>query len=254
MLSQVEFPISASTTPQHGNSGYLSQQPSYFAGTDAAARPPSTGVLAENKWFQTATGMPQASVPPNLPPPLQDTSSFATVPPPGFDFTSQLHGGLGQTLLGSQAENGFSSRLEMDSRFVGDHQDRREEYIRQLEAENRYLRTCLIQFLGPNAAALSLLPPLPGGPQQSPFASDSSVGLPLPCGPCPPPPGDLAPKSGSSSLLPMTSASQGLSPSAPPFWPAWQDPSDGVPPHQPSGLEQVSASLRQDAEGHVASR
>merc|ERR1740117_82363 len=179
MLSQVDFPISASTSPQHVNSGYLSQQPSYFAGTDAAARPPSTGVLAENKWFQTATGMPQQSSPPSgLPPPLQDPSNFGTAPPPGYDFSCQLPCGPGQTLLGPQAENGYASRLEMESRFVGEQQDRREEYIRQLEAENRYLRTCLIQYLGPNAAALSLLPPLPCvPPQPSAFFRQPDGGL-----------------------------------------------------------------------------
>lgn len=285
MLPQADFPVPASTSPQHGGSaGFLPQQP-YFAGTDAAARPPSTAMPVENKWFQTATGTPSQSSPPGgLPPSLQDNSSFTSSPPPGYDFQSQMVGGPCQTLLGPPAENGYTNRLELETRYgglpTGDPQDRREEYIRQLEVENRYLRTCLIQYLGPNAAALSLLPPPPGGPPHQPFyrppeglsnlvppEADSVVGA-LPFGPCPPPPpGVPAPMPPGASLvqgngLPaMTSASQGLSPSAPPFWPAWQDTGEMVdasnrfdaPSHHPSCLEQVAVPLRQDADGHVVS-
>jgi len=282
VLPQADFACpNVSTPPQHnGSAGFLPQQPQYFGGSDAASRPPlPASALVENKWYQTATGTPTQSSPPQLPPPLQE--NFISSPPPCYDFNSQMSGGLGQTLLGPPAENGYQSRLDLEPRYPGDGLDRREEYIRQLESENRYLRTCLIQYLGPNAAALSLLPPPPGGPPQQQFfrppelsglmAADDIVNgsaHPLPFGPCPPPPpGVPAPMPPGASLvqggvLPtMSSASQGLSPSAPPFWPAWQDTGDitdasarfEVPPHQASCLEQVAVPLLQDANGHLVS-
>jgi hypothetical protein len=238
LLPQADF--IAPTVPSL-NSAFSSQQPPYFNGTDAAARPtPSAGAtLGENKWFQTATGTALQSPPGTLPSPVQDNSSFGT-PPPGYDMAGQMPGGLGHTLLGPPGETGYPRPFEMESCFAGEQSDRREEYIRQLEAENRYLRTCLIQCMGPNAAAMSLLPPPPGGPPSQGFfrlpdglsipdVSDTPVG-PLPFGQCPPPPpGVPAPMPSSvqgASAPPMTTTSNGLCPNAPPFWPAWQEPSD----------------------------
>lgn len=286
MLPQADFPVSTSTTPLGSSAGFLQQQAPYYTGPDAGARPANGAMgpaLAENKWFQDglqATGAPSPSSPGGLPPPLQDGPNFAAAAPPGYDFPSQLPGGPCQTLLGPQAENGYPNRMEMDSRYAGE-QDRREEYIRQLESENRYLRTCLMQYLGPNASALSLLPPPPGGPQQQqyfrppeglgnlvpPDVSDGSVGAPMQFGGCPPPPPGVpapmppgAPMVPGSGLPPSTNTTGGLSPSAPPFWPAWQDAGEMVdasrfdaPPHHPACLDQVAVPLRQDADGHVVS-
>lgn len=278
MLPPADFPVSAATSPQHGAAtGFLTQQPNYFAGADGGPRPPGTTMGSENKWFQTATGTASQSSPPaGLAPTLQESSTFASSPP-GYEFGGQLPGG---SLLGPSAEVGNPSRLELESRYyAGEHQDRREEYIRQLEQENRYLRTCLIQYLGPNAAALSLVPPPPGGLPQQPFYRSPEglsslvppeadpAGPPLPFAPCPPPPpGVPAPMPPGAPLVPgsglpaMTSGGQGLSPSAPPFWPAWQDAGEmdvssryEVPTHHPPCLEQVAVPLRQDADGHVVS-
>jgi len=268
MLPQAEYSVSASTTPQHAASaGFLAQQTAYYTGTDAASRSTGPAVapgLATDKWYQA----PVSASPSQAPvPQLQE--SFATAPPPGYEFPGQLTGGPGQTLLGP-ADSGFGSRVEMEPRFSGE-QDRREEYLRQLEAENRYLRTCLVQYLGPNAPALSLLPPPPGGPQQNFFRAaeghtmqgqpdDPTGGPALAFGPCPPPPpGVPAPMPPGVSIPQQPLASHGLSPSAPPFWPAWQETTEllegascyDVPPHHPSILEQVP--LRQDADGHVVS-
>lgn len=269
-----DFPVSSPATP----SGFLPQQPQYYAGLDAGARPSSAGAsLGENKWFQTATGTAQQASPPGvLPAPMQDNSNFLSAPPPGYDFPGQLPGIPGQTLPGSPAENGYGvNQVEMDARYSGGEQlDRREEYIRQLEAENRYLRACLVQCLGPNATALSLLPPPPGGPPQQSFfrpaeglsmPADEVDTAPLPFSQCPPPPpgvpAPMPPGAAIASgpvLAPTTSASQGLSPSAPPFWPAWQDPADLVdnarfdaPPHHPPSFEQVAVPHHQDADGQM---
>lgn len=282
LLPQADFPVSASTgMTSTGSSGFLPQhQPPYsFNGSDAASRPTPSVVapISENKWFQNTAGtsVHQTTPPCSISPPLQDASNFAT-PPPGYEMPGQMQGGLGQTLLGPPAENGYPSCLEMDARFGGEHPDRREEYIRQLEAENRYLRTCLIQYLGPNAPALSLLPPPPGAPPQQgyfratdglsiPDACPDAMAGPLPFGPCPPPPpgvpAPLPPGASSipgSGMLPVSSTSQGLCANAPPFWPAWQEPAEidtssrfNAPHHSP-GLEH-SVPLCQDGNGNVMS-
>merc|ERR1712217_156341 len=99
--------------------------------------------------------------------------------------------------------------------------DKRDEYIHQLEAENRYLRACLLQYMGPGASAVL--------PQRS-----SAFSGPLGTAP----PGAL-PSAGSLSTVlgtpssvdaalvaPTAALAQNLSASAAPFWPAaqpWQD-------------------------------
>jgi len=216
MLPQTDFPVCASTVPQHGDASFLSQL-TLWPGSDAAARPPSAtigGAFGEPNWFQAATSMPPQSYPP----------------------------GGSPALLGPSADNGYPSRIEMESQLGGDRKDSREEYISLLEAENRYLRTSLIGYLGPNAAALSLLPPLPGGPPQQSafFPSDPTGGPSPPGGPTTMSAGPLlVPES--LSLPAMTSASQGLSSNALPFWPGVDASGRFNPPglHQ-SCNEQVS--------------
>lgn len=72
-----------------------------------------------------------------------------------FESSANLPSGNPALWKGS----GPAPGLELPVPTAGDH-DRRDQYIQQLEAENRYMRACLQQYLGP--AAGTIFPTLPG--------------------------------------------------------------------------------------------
>eukprot|EP00928_Gymnodinium_smaydae_P047059 TRINITY_DN31398_c0_g1_i1.p1 TRINITY_DN31398_c0_g1~~TRINITY_DN31398_c0_g1_i1.p1 ORF type:complete len:564 (+),score=130.07 TRINITY_DN31398_c0_g1_i1:173-1864(+) len=139
-------------------------------------------------------------------------------PPPGFDpFPAEA-------LVGGVAA--FPPRLEdLEASCPGDAKD---EYIRQLEAENRYLRSCLLQYTGgagltcpADAATLAVATAslygsdcLASTPQTAP--------QPLPSAAAPLKPMPAA----ATQLAPQAGGLQGLSAGAAPFWPSagqvWQ--------------------------------
>jgi len=208
-----------------------------------------------------------------------------------YDMTSQVPASPRQTLLGTAgpvADAAYAQQLSIEPRYTD--KDPKNEYIHQLEAENRYLRACIMQCLGPSAAA-SMLPPGPAGNQQ-PFARATEglsvlespiLGTPgdvsgLATSPpgdtqqvpvytsCPPPPpGEPAPvpPGFGASPVPVANAGQGnLSASALPFWPAgqgvWSPQNEGGSSAElgdavrfDSGARAVP--LHQDAEGHIVS-
>ncbi|CAK0829575.1 unnamed protein product [Prorocentrum cordatum] len=106
---------------------------------------------------------------------------------------------------------GFSTRMEPT--FAEDR-DRKDEYIRQLEMENRYLRAYVAQLVGSSPGAV-----LPPGDHPA-AAPEHQQALPSPT---PPPPESSAqPLPPSTSSAGAAPASQSLSPAAAPFWPAGQ--------------------------------
>jgi len=253
LLPQADgFAASPATTPSGAVAGcYLSQQPPPFF-APAASRAPASALAAgssEGKWLQAASPPQQCA---GAPPPA--------VGPSGFEFSGQLP----STMLGPGADAAYAQRLELEARYAGES-DRREDYVRRLEAENRYLRSLLAQCMGPGATSTAAPPPRTPSAQSlqapssllpflrspdslavlpPPEGSDNTVAPQLaPYGPCPPPP-PLPPPSVPSAmppaksgvppgvapmLPPHTGGSQALSPSAPPFWPvgqAWHDAGD----------------------------
>lgn len=256
MLPDAEFTASACGTPQQASMAFMPAQQPMFYSNPPVARPPQPGVAPNlddsSQWGKAA------QLCGNMSP--QDGGGFMMPPAAGYDITSQVPASPRQTLLGTAgptADAAYSQQLNIEPRYTD--KDRREDYIQQLEAENRYLRACLVQCLGPNAA--TVLPPMAGN--QQPFArqqeglsvleapmlgtpGDAVNGLPvaprgdvqqLPVfGSCPPPtpppesPAPLPPGFGASTVPGSmsgtaafpTSGNNTLSPSALPFWPVGQ--------------------------------
>jgi len=243
MLSQADFPPTPvsgmlHTAPEHlpasANTGFPPCQPTFFPGSSSAGRS-ACELGAEidpngSKWFSLGSGQletlplmpPMPSMPPM--PPLQRTqdevsSTAFAGGPPGFDYLSQP--------ASSSPARGDAGVPSMPAGT--------ETYIRQLEAENRYLRAYMLQYMGPGAGAL-LPPATPSAhpSQKLPLdvvgaLQETSVALSgaaasrqqLTFGPTSFPAASMPSATNSScaeSQRPLTS--HGLSPSAAPFWPS----------------------------------
>lgn len=205
--------------------GECAQQSLYFQGataseTHSAPNMSSESFLGANKWY---TG-PSTQL---------CSGSLATTPP--MDTSPDVAGGcVGAWKGAGYAEAGTSQGFpgqslaeampvqqpEMKAAYL-EEPDRRDEYIHQLEAENRYLRACLSQYMGPGASAML---PQRGGAFSGPLGTAPPAAMPSA--------GSLsaalgAPSSLDTALLaPPVVVAQGLSPGAAPFYPAgqpWQD-------------------------------
>mmetsp|Transcript_56685 Transcript_56685/g.159932 ORF Transcript_56685/g.159932 Transcript_56685/m.159932 type:complete len:552 (-) Transcript_56685:44-1699(-) len=218
-------------------------------------------------WYHQAGTLPSqlcGGAVATAPPPFQEAPGYAGQAAPAFDFLCQQAPGSACQPAGPVT---YHARVDPEeARAVRGHE--REEYIRQLEDENRYLRACLMQCMGPAAAGAVMQPfahhqqqqqqqqqhqpaqppplavfhPLDGmplAPVPLPEAGVDNVvaatdrhqafgGSTFP--PPPPHPGVPPPAPpGAPPLLAAAAPSQGLSPSAAPFWPgsqAWRDTSD----------------------------
>lgn len=270
------------TTTALGTSPFLppqlAPQPPYYSSMQVPrpATPSGTADAVDNKWYHhVAPHPPPQTAPPAAPPPAPASGPNATLPgamltstglpgappagpppagpppqpidggaayangPPNYEFGGPMaqHDHILAT-VGSAAR---ADRPDMDHRYASE-QEKRDLYIRHLENENRYLRACLIQCLGPNAV---LDPPL-GAP--------GSCTLPevLASGPPTGPPGmspnmgglqqdgmgaPMAPYNSAAGIMPSTGVRAtmppgngmglsthgvslgGMSASAPPFWP-----------------------------------
>lgn len=181
-----------------------------------------------------------------------------------LDFLSQLQGGACQATTGASSGASFQRSPDLERQYVGDQRGR-DEYIRQLETENRYMRSMLAQYMGLNSGS-STTPPVGGqasalstgggyfrGQEGMPMVSSETGGseavvAQLPYSTCAPLPQSMsATLDGASPAVPSSagveglSQGPGLSPSAVPFVPTcqawqetcdradgWRDPSQGV--------------------------
>lgn len=257
LLPESDFGASACATPQGSMTFIPAKQTMFYPSSQT---PTSEPVAAAPNLADTSQWSNGAAFCGGLPP--QDGSNFMMSSTSAYDMTSQVPASPRQPLLGTAgpvAGVAYAQQLSIEPRYSD--KDRRDEYIHQLESENRYLRACLMQCLGPSAAA-SMLPPAlagnqqPGDPQQLPVYSS--------CLP-PPPPGEPAPVPpgfGTSAVPGATSGQGNLSANALPFWPAgqgaWSPQNEGAPSpelgdavHFDSGARAVP--LHQDAEGHIVS-
>lgn len=174
----------------------------YFASDSATDGLQCQATAAGSAWFGQADPLANRPL-------LSSTSALlgtvpsAVVPAAGYNEFVGHAGALPDGLS-------FSTRLE--SAFTEDR-DQKDEYIRQLEMENRYLRAYVAQLVGSDPGAVLPAGDLPAAAQEHQQALPSS----------PPPPESTAqplPPSASSGCT--ATASQGLSPAAAPFWPASQ--------------------------------
>jgi len=259
MLPPAEFrPAPPTTAPQEHPGGFPQAQPQPTRFPGAQAPRSEDHVLGAGLSGGAAAWLPPqaaptmctgASPPPRAQEPPSYQDGYTTAAPTHFDFLSQLPSDACQAMpAGADAVNaGYPQPLEMEARYPLDH-DRQEEYIRHLEAENRYLRACLAQCVGPGAAAASLppmatrhgpffrppesmalLPPEAVEAASGPMSFGAMASLP------PPPPGVMAPAAPPGAALPPPpppptgAATQQLSPTAAPFWPVgqvWHDQAD----------------------------
>lgn len=214
--------VASGNTPEPCDSTLrdYSQQSLFYQGASAPETPipniSNENFLGANKWYSG----PSTQL---------CSGSLATTPPVESqpDLAAGWKGGSYSETVTSQSFAGHPiaepipvQPAEVKVSYL-EETDKRDEYIQQLEAENRYLRACLLQCMGPGASAV--LPPRSGA-------------FPGPLGTAPP---SALPSGGSLSTVlgttspanaalvpPVAALAQGLSPSAAPFWPAsqpWQD-------------------------------
>lgn len=191
---------SACAAPQADPYGGFPAPPAYFATDGATDGLQCQAAVAGSAWYGQADPM---ATRPLLSPTsaLLGTVPSAAVPAAGYnEFVGPLPDGVT-----------FSGRL--DPTF-GEDRDRKDEYIRQLEMENRYLRAYVAQLVGSNPGAAVPAGDPPAAAQDHQQALASPTPSPPECTAQP-----LPPSTSSGCTAP---ASQSLSPAAAPFWPAGQ--------------------------------
>jgi len=188
----------------------------YFPSTLTAGASPPHGEIKSDKWF-----------PPSLPQlseivaasHSQDGLAHLGAVQPNFEHLNALTCGQCRPAMGQV--NGRAHRIGV-SQYA--ENDRREEYIQHLEEENRYLRVCLIQYVGPVVGSM-LLPEL----EQNFHRSHEGISSVPPRNPIP-----------SSMPVPPSSLWQ-FSPCAAPFWPTNQFAGVNTMLHQEADLRRIAA-------------